>query len=275
MRFSFVVSSGLGYKIDDLFHNESSFDEFVKALQIIKAHGFEGIELNLSFSDQRKLSRIKETVDDSGLELAAVGTGLVYARERFSFTDKDASNRSKALTIVKNLIGFASGEHAVIIIGLVRGSPSQRNASTDRYLRENLKECDRIANENNVRIALEAINRYETSLLNTATEVAQVIDEEQLTATGLLLDTFHMNIEEQSISDSIRSNARRIVHFHISDSDRWHPGHGHLEIAALLRILEDTGYNGWVSAEILPKPENLQAVSKTAEFLRTSQLMER
>jgi len=87
------------------------------------------------------------------------------------------------------------------------------------------------------------------------------------------LDTFHMNIEEQSIGDSIRNNAPRIVHFHIADSDRWPPGHGHLEIAALLRTLEGSGYKGWVSAEILPKPNNIQAVTDTGEFLKTHKLM--
>jgi len=273
MRFSFVVSSGLGYKIEELFHDESSFDEFEKALRTIKEHGFQGVELNLSFDDQRKLGRIKAAVDESGLKLAAVGTGMVYARERLSFTDNNPDRRLKALAIVKNLIQFASDEHAIIIIGLVRGSPSQHDKSTDDHLHESLRQCNRVANENNVRIALEAINRYETNLLNTAADVTHIIEQEKLTATGLLLDTFHMNIEEQSITNSILNSAHRIVHFHIADSDRWPPGHGHLEIAALLRTLEGSGYKGWVSAEILPKPNNIQAVTDTAEFLKTHKLM--
>ena len=273
MRFSFVVSSGLGYKIEDLFHSESSFKEFEQALRTIKEHGFEGVELNISFDDQNKLGRIKAAIDDSGLKLAAVGTGMVYVRQRLSLTDIDPDKRSKALAIVKNLIRFASSEQAVIIIGMVRGSPSRPDKATDGYLRENLRECDREANENRVRIALEAINRYETSLLNTAADACHIIEKEKLTATGLLLDTFHMNIEEQSIADSIRSNASRIVHFHIADSDRWPPGHGHLEIATLLRILEDSGYEGWVSTEALPNPNNSLAVAHTAEFLKSHKLM--
>ena len=273
MHFSFVVSGGLGYKIEDLFHNESSFDEFEKALYSIKDHGFEGVELNLGFDDQNRLGRIKAAVDESGLKLAAVGTGMIYVKQRLSFTDNDPDKRARALAIVKNLIHFASGEHAIVIIGLVRGSPSQHDKSTDDHLHESLKQCDRVANENNVRIALEAINRYETSLVNTAADAAQIIEQEKLTATGLLLDTFHMNIEEQSIIDSIRNNAPRIVHFHIADSDRWPPGHGHLEIPTLLSILEGSGYKGWVSAETLPKPDNTRAVTNTAEFLKTHKLI--
>ena len=269
MRYAFVVSSGLGYHIDGLFQREESFGEFTKALHILKEHGFDGVELNLSFDDQHKLRRIKNAIHESGLQLAAVGTGLLYAQEKLSFTDRDFDKRKNALSIVKNLIHFASGEHAVVIIGLVRGSPSPRDRTTDDFLREGLVQFDREAKVNDIRIAIEAINRYETNLLNTANDVVELIENEKLDATGVLLDTFHMNIEEQSITESIRKNVMRIAHFHIADSDRWPPGHGHLEIDELLRILEDSGYTGWVSAETLSKPNNEGAVADTAEFLKS------
>ena len=272
MRFAFVVSSGLGYRIDSLFQDEESFGEFKKALHLLKQHEFDGVELNLSFDDQHKLDRIKNAIDDSGLKLAAVGTGMLYAQERLSFTDRDFDTRTKALSIVKNLIRFASSEHAVVIIGLVRGSPLPHDRTTDGYLREGLVQINREAKMNNARIALEAINRYETNLLNTANDVVELIESEKLDATGVLLDTFHMNIEEQSISESIRKNTMRLAHFHIADNDRWPPGHGHLQIGELLRILEDSGYTGWVSAEILSKPNNEGAVAGTAKFLKTYKL---
>jgi len=273
MRFSYVVSAGLGYKIENLFHNESSFDEFGKALRIVKEHGFEGVELNLGFDDDTRIRRIKKSIDQTGLEVAAVGTGMVYAKEHLSFTESELEKRSKALSIVKNLIHFASQEHATLIIGLVRGAPSQPDKTTYDRMRENLSLCDKVAHENHVTVALEAINRYETSLLNTASEAVQIIEEERLASTGILLDTFHMNIEEQSISDSIRNNAHRIAYFHIADSDRWPPGHGHLDMSSLLNTLEASGYNGWVSTEALPKPNNVQAVTDTAAYLKKHNFM--
>ena len=274
MRFSFVVSSGLGYKIENLFHNDSSFDEFGKALRTVKEHGFEGVELNLGFDDEQRLRKIKTAVDESGLKLAAIGTGMVYVRQGLSFTERDGEKRANALSIVKNLVRFASSEHARVIIGLVRGTPLRPDKTTYDQLLENLTQCDKVARENNVRIALEAINRYETSLLNTASEAAHIIGQGKLTATGLLLDTFHMNIEEQSINDSIRGNAQRIAHFHIADSDRWPPGHGHLDISTMLHTLEASGYKEWISTEALPKPNNAQAVADTAKFLKIHKFMQ-
>jgi len=274
MRFAFVVSSGLGYQIPDLFQNESSFKEFENALEIIKQNQFQGVELNLNFDDQQKFDRIKKSVDDSGLRLAAVGTGLLYARDHVSFTDPDSHKRAQALSITKKLLQFAASGNAILIIGLVRGALTQGIVGAEDRLREGLIECDSEAKKCGTKIALEAINRYETSLLNTANDVINIIEEENLTATGLLLDTFHMNIEERSIADAIRNHASRIAHFHIADSNRWPPGYGHLQIEIFLQLLRESGYKGWVSAELLPKPSNTRAVSDTAKFLKAHSFMD-
>jgi sugar phosphate isomerase/epimerase len=273
MRFAFVVSPNLGYRIPHLFQTDSTFDEFETALQILKKHGFFGVELNLNFDDQRKLNRIKKIIDEAELKLAAVGTGLLYSRDRLSFTDPDSSKRAKALSIVKELVRFASGEHATVIIGLVRGTLPQNAQKAEGLLRRGLVECDAAAKKYGTKIALEAINRYETSLLNTADDAVKLIKEENLSATGLLLDTFHMNIEERSIAETIRDSSSRTVHFHIADSNRWPPGYGHLKVEDLLNCLAETGYTGWVSAEILPKPNNKQAAINTAHFLKTHKFM--
>lgn len=200
-----------------------------------------------------------------------IGTGLIYLGKGLSFTDPDPAIREKAIGIVKGLIRFASTENSVVVIGMVRGNPSANNAV--ELLIESLRECDKAATESGARLVLEAINRYETSLLNTAAHVADLIQAEQLTATGILLDSFHMNIEEPSIEESMRKYHERIGHFHIADSDRWPPGHGHLKIEGQLRLLRDIGYEDWVSAEVLPKPDNKAAVKETADFLKAQKFL--
>jgi len=271
MRFSFVVSAGLGYQIPNLFENGASFAEFERALRLLKEQGFTGVELNLNSDDRSILSKIRDSIRAEGLQLAAVGTGLIYLAKGLSFSDPDPAIREKALAIMKELIRFASTENSVVVIGMVRGNPSSSNAV--RLLIESLRKCDKAAFESGVRLVLEALNRYETSILNTATEVANSIRDAQLTATGILLDSFHMNIEEQSIEESIRKYHDRIGHFHIADSDRWPPGHGHLKIEDQLRLLENLGYGGWVSAETLPKPDNVAAVKATANFLKAQNFL--
>jgi sugar phosphate isomerase/epimerase len=136
-----------------------------------------------------------------------------------------------------------------------------------------LIECDSIAGHYGTQIALEALNRYETPFLNTARDVSSFIESSKLTSTGILLDTFHMNIEEQSIEETISNYISKIVHFHIADSNRWPPGYGHLKIENLLGLLKESGYDGWVSAETLPMPSSIEAVRDTSKFLRLHHFM--
>ncbi len=84
---------------------------------------------------------------------------------------------------------------------------------------------------------------------------------------GLLLDTFHMNIEEANIEDSIRHCQGRIFHFHVADSNRWYPGAGHLDFGSILDALKSTGYEGWVSGEFLPHPDAEFAAQQSISFL--------
>jgi sugar phosphate isomerase/epimerase len=85
---------------------------------------------------------------------------------------------------------------------------------------------------------------------------------------GLLLDTFHMNIEEPVIEASIRRCGKHIFHFHVADSNRWYPGAGHLNFRAMLEALFSTGYGGWVSGEFLPRPDAETAAQKSIMYLR-------
>jgi len=265
-----VVSAGLGFRIPRLFETESSFTEFRDALTLIKQHGFLGVELNLGTANQGALRRIHGEVRQQRLRIAAVGTGQVFVANGLSLTD--SATRERAVATVKGLTRFASDEEAVLIIGMVRGGVSPEGDRM-KLLRQSLVECDEAAAELEVRIALEPINRYETSLLNTAAEVDTLIREEKLAATGVLLDTFHMNIEEQSIERTIRAHHARITHFHIADSNRWPPGNGHLRLGQLLKLLEDLGYDRWVSTESLPKPDSTRAVEETAHFLTTNRFL--
>jgi len=275
MRFAFVVSRWLGYQIPNLFEAPESLHEFEKALELLKLNGFQGVELNLHLSDKSLLMRIKEAIKDSGLSLAAVGTGLLYGIEHLSFTDHDPVIRTRAVDAVKDLVKFASEFNSRVIIGMVRGSAPLDRENAAEYFSKCIQECDSTARDSGIKLALEAINRYETQSLNTAEETAYVIDRYNLRATGLLLDTFHMNIEERSIERTISTYASRVEHFHIADSNRWPPGNGHLDIAALLERLKDSGYAGWVSTEALPYPSRVEGIKETADYLRLHNLLAR
>ena len=131
-----------------------------------------------------------------------------------------------------------------------------------------LQECSQAAKTFGIRLALEPINRYETTLINNVEQGMDLIEHVGAENFGFLLDTFHMNIEEPSIEKSIRKCGKRIFHFHLADSNRWYPGAGHINFQSILTALKDTGYQGFISGEFLPKPDVDTAASENITYLR-------
>lgn len=278
MRFAFAVYPFLGYNVPNLFLNEDSFAEFEKALHLLKENGFAGVKLSLHFTDEPRLSKIRKIIDRSGLKLAAIGTGLVVVAEGCSFTDKDQKKRAKAVQIIKGLLRFAAVDNSTVSLGFIRGAnkefiPDRGSQPADvetaqMHMRECIVECDRAAKDAGATLGMEPINRYDAPFLNTADEVDYFIKELKLSSTRLILDMFQMSMEETSILATVAKYATKLAAFHIEDSNRWPPTFGNLKIEDSLHILAALGYQGWVTAETLPKPNRLEALETTARFLK-------
>jgi D-psicose/D-tagatose/L-ribulose 3-epimerase len=114
---------------------------------------------------------------------------------------------------------------------------------------ETLKPVAEYAGERGVRLAIEPLNRFETDFINTAEQGLDLVDRIGAANVGLLLDTFHMNIEEKDIPGAIRRAGSRLFHFHSCENDRGTPGSGHLEWSVVKQALEDAGYDGPVVIE--------------------------
>ncbi len=236
----------------------------------IAALGYQGVELAIrdpSLVDYPGLEALARKHD---LRVPAIGTGQAWGEEGLSFTDPSPAVRSAAIRRIQSHIPGAQRFEAVVIIGLIRGlvRPGVEHSQAMRWLVEALKECSEVAREQGVRLALEPINRYETTLINTCTEGLELIRQVGAENFGLLLDTFHMNIEEPGIEAAITGCGEHIFHFHVADSNRWPPGAGHLDFSSILKALENTGYPGWVSGEFLPRPDAASAAEAGINYLR-------
>lgn len=234
------------------------------------AMGFDAVELAVRDPHTVDRKLLAELIGELGLPVVAVGTGQAYGEEGLSFTDTDAGIRRRAVERILAQIDFAAELHTQVIIGLIRGRV-QAGISEDEareLLTDALKECCQYAAGKNVTLCVEPINRYETNLINTVDEALALLDSVGCSNLGLLLDSFHMNIEEPCILQSIRKSRGQIFHFHIADSNRWSPGCGHLDFPAILKELKDTGYDGAVSGEMLPKPDGETAAMLLIESLR-------
>ena len=97
-----------------------------------------------------------------------------------------------------------------------------------------------------VRLGVEPLNRYETSVVNTAEQGLEMIAGLPAEAVGLALDTYHLNIEERDPAAAIRLAGRegRLAHVQVCGTDRGTPGADHADWPALRDALADAGYAG-------------------------------
>ena len=264
MKKSIVVSTS-STKFSALAFKENLKDSIKKVADL----GFDGAELAIRNPKDLKVDDVIKIIKENKLEVPAIGTGQAYGEEGLSFSNPDEVIRKTAIQRIKDHIIFASHFDAQVIIGLIRGKFEEgvKRAEAEEWTIDCLRKCTKFAKEYNIKLTLEPVNRYESNFINTLNEGIEFIKRVGASNLGLLADTFHMNIEEISIYDSIVQAKDYITHVHFADSNRWAPGCGHLDFAKIVQTLKKIDYQGYVSAEILPFPDPDNCARLTAETL--------
>jgi 5-keto-L-gluconate epimerase len=249
-------------------------EDLEKNIKKISLLGFDGVELAVRDPKYLDIERIIQMVNEVNLEVPAIGTGQAWGEEGLSFSDSNEVVRKAAIDRIKEQIKFASNFNAQVIIGLIRGVIKEGifRDEAEKSTIDSLRECAEFGLERNVRLTLEPVNRYESNFINTLQEGAEFIDRIGVSNIGLLADTFHMNIEEVSIYESIRQSKNYITHVHFADSNRWAPGYGHLDFQKIVETLKEINYQGYISAEILPLPDQDSAAEMTIKTLNQVKL---
>jgi sugar phosphate isomerase/epimerase len=263
MKLSMVISTqpslipGMGFQGD-----------LETGLAELKRLEFDGVELAVRDPKLLDLDKLGSLLQSYKMPVAAIATGQAFSEEGLSLTHPDENIRQRAVERIKSQIELAGHLNAIVIIGLVRGQGWSKIDlhQAECWLAETLTECCKVNKK--VKIAIEAINRYETDLINTAEAGLRFLDKMKVGNIGLHLDTFHMNIEEPCIKDSILACGQRLFHFHIADSNRRYPGAGHIDFLPIVEALGQINYPGFLSAEILPLPDSITAAQKTIEYMR-------
>ena len=114
---------------------------------------------------------------------------------------------------------------------------------------EGVREAARYARDRGVYIAVEPLNRYETSLVNLASDVLRFIEDVGEENVKAHFDTYHANIEEKSFSSAIRMLGDKLFHVHACENDRGTPGTGHIPWREVAEALKDIGYERWLVIE--------------------------
>ncbi len=264
MKLSLVISTS-----DAAFDALAFKGDLENGMKMAKNIGYDAVEIAVrdpKVVDPEKINSLKKEI---GLDISAIGTGQAYLAEKFSLTSEDEKLRSGAIERLKEHVELSSNIGGLVIIGLIRGMVGSRKKENvvDMFV-EGVREVAEYAKRFGVKLVIEPLNRYESDFLNTADETAQIIESISMDNVGLLLDTFHMNIEERNIEGSIRKHKDILMHFHVADSNRWAPGYGHIDFRSIFKTLFEIGYDGYISVECMPLPGGTEFSSKKAyEYL--------
>ena len=213
----------------------------------VKELGFDWIELAVEDAALLDLPRTRSLMEANGLGVsicAAFGPNC-------DLIHPDPAPRENALKYVRDCIDVAQalGSHTLggpfySSVGRVwKQTPDEREQDM-QLLVQQLRALGDYAAEREVVFGLEALNRFETSFLNLTDQVLEVVERVDHPACQVMVDTFHMNIEERSLGDAIRRIGPRLVHVHTCENDRGAPGTGHVPWDDVAQALKDINYQG-------------------------------
>ncbi len=147
---------------------------------------------------------------------------------------------------------------------------SPRSAEGDRAaILDSLAQLDPVAKEHGVWLYLEPLNRYQDHMLNTISDAVSVIEEGKFERMKITGDFYHMAIEEDDISESLKKYARYYGHIHIAENHRYQPGTGSIDFERHFRTLREIGYDGAVINEGRVRGEDpLEAYKASIPYVR-------
>jgi D-psicose/D-tagatose/L-ribulose 3-epimerase len=223
----------------------------------MKAAGMDFCELLVPEDRELDPAEAGRAAKDAGLGLV-LAARLNPARD---FCAADPAIRAAAVDYLKRCADVAVACGATIVGGPLYGAPlvfagrapapigeSERIARVHRVV-AGLKAAGDFAATQNVRLAIEPLNRFETDFCNTARQAVELAALIASPGVGVMLDTFHMNMEEDDLPQAIRHAGERLIHFQANENHRGFLGTGHLDWPAICRALAETGYAGSITLE--------------------------
>jgi D-psicose/D-tagatose/L-ribulose 3-epimerase len=250
-----------------------AYDETVRAqLPLIKQAGFDGVEVPLFQPSQFPASQIRQDTEHHALEC----TVCAVLVKGLSLISDDPATRATTRRHLEDTIKCAADVGAKIIAGPLYSPvgylPGRRRTQDEwNWAVEAYQSLTSTLDANNITLAIEPLNRFETFFLNTAADAAALCDQVAHPRIGILFDTFHANIEEKDIAAGFQTVSRHLKHVHISENDRGTPGSGHVAWDRVFQTLRGLHYDSWLTIEsfAFSMPEISAAASIWRDIERT------
>ena len=229
--------------------------DFIYYINKVARLGFDTLEIcpgNLVNLPKETCLDIRKAADAAGIDLTyCIGIPPQYdlASENPAIQQAAISYQKKLIDVVEAMGGDTIGG---ILYSCWPGAFTQGITDKRPWWERsvcNMKKVASYANDHGITLCMEVVNRFEQILLNTAEEAVQYCRDVDSPSCRILLDTFHMNIEEDSFADAIKTAGNLLHHFHIGETNRKTPGTGKMDWDTICGSLNEIGYTGHVVME--------------------------
>ena len=252
--------------------------QFVKRA---KKCGFDILEVNAPkvarMSDAER-DVLKGAIADAGLSL----TYSIGMTADMDLVSEDTATRQKGIAFLQQVARAMKHMGGTVLAGINYSSwprkllpDEDKQILTDRAI-EGVREAIKAAEDNDVIFCVEVVNRFEQFIMNTAAEGIAFAERVGSPNCKILLDTFHMNIEEDSLRGSIVEAGNWLGHFHLGETNRRPPGRGRIPWPEIFGALREINYQGAVVMEpfLLPGGEVGRDISVYRDLLGSADLDE-
>ncbi|MHA1145100.1 MAG: sugar phosphate isomerase/epimerase family protein [Candidatus Helarchaeota archaeon] len=228
-----------------------------KSIERLIRYDYDGIEIK-GTPEEYDLNQVKDLLSTTKLKVSSVcGMWPWDANNHMNSHDlanPDPKVRDHALEYVERCLEFGNslGAKCMVVVVGGCGKTMQLHEKEWEYGVENVKKAAKKARDTGVTIAIEPINRYELFLMNNVEQGLRFVQEVNAESVKLMLDTFHMNIEEADLPAAIRKASSSLVHLHVADSNRQSVGRGHIDFKGIMRSLKEIEFSGYLAMEPLP-----------------------
>jgi sugar phosphate isomerase/epimerase len=241
-------------------HNWMRAEPVETTIRRMAKYGYDGIEISYDSVELTPgapgTAAVRDMLEQHDVEclgsisLMFEGRDLIHADPAVRASSVDYLKR--CITMVKELRGGAAGGTMSIVpseVGKVKAmaSPEEEWA----WAVDGLKAVREHAAQEGVRIALEALNRFETNFINRHDQ-ALLLAQEVGDDVGVCLDVYHMNQEEADMLQAFRNVGDRLFDVHVADNNRMACGQGQLDWAGIFGVLKEIGYDGSITVEFVP-----------------------
>jgi D-psicose/D-tagatose/L-ribulose 3-epimerase len=231
--------------------------------------GYDLLETAIEAPGGYDYERTGEVIKDHGLGVSLVSvvgpdTDLIHEDEKVRANGRDYMRYCIDAAHALGATNFGGPFYSAL--GRTWKSTAEERERDLDLLAGQLRELADYAADRGVVLCVEPINRFETSFMNTAGQLVELLDRVDHPACKATLDTFHMNIEEKSLGDAIRAMGPRLGHLHSCENDRGAPGSGHVPWDDVAQAVRDINYDGPVVIESFS--DRIEAIAAAAAIWR-------